>query len=306
MWRTTVCFGPCWGSFDEEALIAMMIREQYHLPTLRLRLRARRDALAESSASANKPSDTRDLVITRPLLSSQILHGEQAVSPWVDTELDALGIPREIHPNIPRLRSGSDLPSASLGALFTQNPWSIPSLAGTPIAGQIAGLAQEADGSLLWLHIAQGSAPLALLPWEAMIRPLTTIPFVRIPNFLTAPFAPANRPTIVICASAPVGDGPYACPAFIRAILSAIRAAAQATQASPVVHVFIDQEIASAASAIVEPLHPETRVHQFDPSNGQSDVRSGRDMWMDWIVDKLNGTHTNGTADAKQGVTSGS
>lgn len=269
--------------------MAMLIREQHGLPTLRLRLRARRDALAESNANTGKQSSTRDLLITRPLLSSQILHGEQAVSPWVDTELDALGITRSIDPNVSRSRSGSDLPSASLAALFTQNPWSVPSLAGTPIAGQIAGLAQEADGSLLWLHIAQDSAPLALLPWEAMTRPLTPLPFVRIPNFLTAPFAPANRPTIVICASAPIGDGPYACSAFISAVMAAIRAAAHTTLASPVVHVFVDQEVASEASARLGPLQSDVRVHQFDASTDWSDVRSGRDMWMDWIVGKLNG-----------------
>lgn len=269
--------------------MAMLIREEHNLPTLRLRLRARRDAFAETTASAGKSSSTQDQVITRPLLSSQIVHGEQAVSPWVDTELDALGITRSIDPNISRPRSGTDLPSTSLAALFTQNPWSPPNLGGTAIAGQIAGLAQEADGSLLWLHIAQDSAPLALLPWEAMIRPLTPIPFVRIPNFLNAPFAPATRPTIVICASAPVGDGPYACQAFISAVIAAILAAAQTTQASPVVHVFVDQEIVETTIAGLGPPQPNVRVHRFEPPTDRSDLRSGRDMWMDWIVGKLNG-----------------
>lgn len=269
--------------------MAMLIREEHRLPTLRLRLRARRDTIAESGASTRVSSETLDPVITRPLLSSQILHGEQAVSPWIDTELEALGISPASYPNQSQRRSGSDLPSASLAALFTQNPWSVPTLAGTPIAGQIAGLAQDAQDGLLWLHIAQDSAPLALLPWEVMIRPLTRVPFIRIPNFLNVPFKPTRQPTIVICASAPIGDGPYAAPAFISAVVRAILSAANDAHATPHMHVFVDQEIATSAEAVLAPLPPQLHVHHYTPSEAQADPRNGRDIWMDWIVATLNG-----------------
>lgn len=269
--------------------MAMLIREEHRLPTLRLRLRVRRDIIAESGASTSVLSETPDPVITRPILSSQILHGEQAVSPWIDTELDALGISAPAHPNQSQRRSGSDLPSASLAAMFTQDPWSVPALAGTPIAGQIAGLAQDAKEGLLWLHIAQDSAPLALLPWEAMIRPLTTVPLVRIPNFLNAPFKPTRQPTIVICASAPIGDGVYAAPAFISAVVRAILSAANGAHATPDIHVFVDQEVATPAEAVLASLSPQVHVHHYAPFEAQSNPRNGRDIWMDWIVTTLNG-----------------
>lgn len=253
--------------------MAMLIREEHRLPTLRLRLGSAACQADEGELNPSGPGGD-EAGSARPVVLSQIMHGDNAASPWVRTELASLGLTES--------RSG---------------PWaSDPDLGVTPIGGQVAALAEAGEpGRPLWYHIAQDGAALALLPWERMFRQITPVPILRIPNFLEIPYRRAANPCVVVCASAPVGDGPYALPQFIDAVVGAIAEAGDRANVVPTIHVFTDQEALPEVGLIlpIPQLAPRVSLWRHTRTDAAREAGShpaaNRGKWLNWIVDSLGG-----------------
>jgi hypothetical protein len=249
--------------------MAMLIREEHRLPTIRLRLG---NSLVDTSQSSSNETGT-GVARTQAVVLSQIVQGTQAESPWVRTDAAALGLQNDDwDPGSPD-----------------------PELAATPIGGQVAALMQVSEPSRpLWYHIAQNSARLSLLPWERMFRAVAPVPFLRIPNFMNMPYRCIAKPSIVICASAPIGDCPYALPQFVSATLDAIEVASDQAGISPVVHLFTDQEAMPHLAPRIGNLHGlKVRLHPFASSDNSESPTAQRGEWLNWIGGSLEGTSAN-------------
>jgi hypothetical protein len=244
--------------------MAMLIRDQYRLMTLRCWIGFREDKRAASGQRASFAAER--------VLRTQLFDGSLSLDGPRDTPLEQLGL--DPH-GFPPARD------------------SMPPLEGTAIADQLR-LAANANPAAIWFHISQDSSPLALLPWEEMVKQVVPLPVLRIGNFLNDPYQPSPAPNIAICASQPIGDGPYALAEFVAALLSSIDEAAGSADVWPTVHLFAEAQwlppIAQAVGArllnriVVETVPPPLAA--ADPSG---EPASPVGPWLGWMIDHFEG-----------------
>lgn len=237
--------------------MAMMIRDQYHLLTLRCSLEYVADPGAESSRERK--------VAMRRVVRSQLFEGKSPLDEPQSTPVEHFGILE--------------------GGKAAQTPHSI---AGTPIESQVRQAAALGSGGVLWFHVPQDSFELALLPWEEMVWSVAQMPLLHIANFLSDPYTPGPVPRIAVCASQPLADGLFDVADYVLALLEAIDAAAGVAEVSPRVTVYTDgawhssvaQRIHAAAygrlvvDGVPEPPPPA-------PSGGEE--RASENPWLRWI-----------------------
>ncbi len=242
--------------------MAMLIRDRFELLTLRCWIRTKALDLSSEGSDAS----------VRQVAVSQLFHGEQAITLPVETDLSLLGMP---------------------DARETAAP-SRCSLAGTEIAGQLVAAKSTAKDGILWFHISRESMPLAVLPWEAMVREITDLVLVRIPNFLENSYHPVADPSIMICASAPILDGPYSLPSYVQGLLDVIENAAVQAGASATVHLFVDHEVQDQIGQLAAGRSsPHMRVELpyetpvSGPRSSSPPDAAIRSPWLQWIADCL-------------------
>lgn len=240
--------------------MAMLLKDRYNLKTLRCWIGYR-----ESARVSEKPGFSAERV-----LRTQLYQGRETVGVAIDTPLGLLDLdPRGYPP---------------------AKTW-IHDLAGTPIEEQLR-TAAEGNPAAVWLHIKQDSYPLALLPWEEMAGRIVDAPILRISNFVEDPYRPVAAPVIAICASQPVGDGPYQLVDFVSALLASIGRAARFPGIAPRVSIFADASWtpairdavgrANLGPTVVEVVEPT--VPPIRPDAG----RKGGE-WLGWMADHFAG-----------------
>ncbi len=241
--------------------MAMLLKDRYHLKTLRCWIGYRESP--DGADGVSFPS--------KRVLRTQLYEGSQEIGGPVDTAFDALGLDAE-------------------GYLPTKS-WPAP-LELTGIAEQLR-TAAAGEPAAVWLHIKQDSFPLALLPWEEMAGPIIDTPLLRIGNFVDDPYRPAAAPVIAVCASQPIGDGPFQLSDFVMALLSVIDQATRWTEVHPRVSVFADAQWLPAIRLGVDALkRPGLDIQLVDPPLEQ--LARGTDrpgsVWLKWIADHYAGT----------------
>lgn len=244
--------------------MAMLIRDRYRLMTLRCWVGFREDKRPASDHGKGFAAER--------VLRTQLFDGSQSLDGPRDTPFQQLGL--DPH-GCPPARD-----------------WT-PRLHGTAIADQLR-LAADANPAAIWFHIAQDSYPLALLAWEEMAKQVVPLPVLRIGNFLEDPYKPSAAPNIAICASQPIGDGPYALADFVAALLLSIDEAAVRANVWPTVHLFADSQwlfpIAEAVgSRLLSRIVVETITPPLPAGVTSEDVASPASPWLSWILDHLEG-----------------
>lgn len=242
--------------------MAMMIRDQYNLLTLRCSLEYVGDPAGEGS------SDGKVALIR--VVRSQLFEGKMALDAPQSTPVEHFGI----------LEGGKG----------TSSPHTI---AGTPIEWQIRQAAALGSGDVLWFHIPQDSFELALLPWEEMAWAVARIPLLHIANFLHDPYNPGPAPRIAVCASQPLADGLFDVGDYVVALLEAIDAAAVVAGVSPRVTVYTDDAWhASVAHRTALAAYQRLAVEgvpQPPPARGSDPGNAGENPWVRWIGDGSGG-----------------
>lgn len=236
--------------------MAMIIRDQYHLLTLRCSLEYEIDLRAERSREGQ--------AALRRMVRSQLFEGKIALGEPLSTPVEHFGI----------LEGGT--------AART-----IRSLAGSPIEGQVRQAAALDSGGVLWFHIPQDSFELALLPWEEMVWAVARMPLLHIANFLSDPYTLCQEPRIAVCASQPLADGLFDVGDYVLTLLDAIDAAAGVAQVSPRVTVYTDgawhQAVANRIAAAAYQRLVVEDVPEPPQVLTQSHERAGENPWLRWI-----------------------
>jgi len=247
--------------------MAMMIKDQYRLMTLRCWIGFRED---KNSNENNEQGYQAERVVR-----ARLYDGKEAIGGAIDTAFSALGLNPE----------GLPTPKAP-----------IPDILRTGIAELLR--QAETEGPMgapaaVWLHIPKDSYQLALLPWEEMAQMAIRTPILRIGNFVDDPYRPRLEPTIAICASQPVGDGPYPLAQYVLALCLVIGRAAGFELTSPRICIFADHDRAGEIQALLsgsgfnlprveivsppEGTQPRPDTEKIDEPGPMSSV------WLEWM-----------------------
>lgn len=242
--------------------MAMMIRDQYHLLTLRCSLEYELDPRAERSREGQ--------AALRRSVHSQLFEGKVALGEPQSTPVEHFGIFE--------------------GGKAAQTPHS---LAGSPIEGQVRQAAALDSGGVLWFHVPQDSFELALLPWEEMVWAVARMPLLHIANFLSDPYTPCPEPRIAVCASQPLADGRFDVGEYVLALLEAIDAGAGVAEVSPRVTVYTDSAWRASVAHRVAAAACQRLVVDGVPEPPQSlsreGDREGENPWLRWICEGSSG-----------------
>ena len=236
--------------------MAMMIRDQYNLLTLRCSLEYVADPGVESLRERK--------VALRRVVRSQLFEGKSPLDEPQSTPVKHFGILE--------------------GGKAAQTPHTI---AGTPIESQVRQAAALSSDGVLWFHVPQDSFELALLPWEEMVWAVTRMPLFHIANFLSDPYTPGPAPRIAVCASQPLADGLFDVSEYVTALLSAIDAAASAAEVVPRVTVFTDgawhASVAQRIEATAYDRLVVDEVPKLPPGLSGKGERTPENPWLRWI-----------------------
>ncbi len=253
--------------------MGQIIRDVYNLPSLWIRY-AVRDSIEG--------------------IESQVFFGPTRMGEpvWISVR-DLMGIRSE------------EFPGLSLYQLLQNADDSeiLVAMARSRISSQIQLVAEYSDFNepqVFWFHIDRAANEISTLPWEFLISRLLekAIP-IRIPNFVASSYQYKKNPTIAICASAPVGDGPWMISSEISLVLERLAVFWYACPDAEV-HLFVDQAIIGLAQFldglnIRQELFAHITVHKFDPTDA-TQVSSNREnplrqsIWLSWMEEKLHAT----------------
>jgi hypothetical protein len=240
--------------------MAMLLKDRYDLKTLRCWIGFR---------ETTRTNDDKGFPSER-ILRTQLYEGKESVGDAVDTPFNLLGLNADGSP--------------------PTKDWA-PDLAETRIADQLR-TAAEGNPAAVWLHIKQDSYPLALLPWEEMTGRIINVPVLRIGNFVDDPYKPVKAPVIAICASQPVGDGPFQVDAFVGALLAAIQNVVVWSDVKPRITLFADgQWLQQIRQVVGHPDFAHLQVEIVEPETTPAVPLAERagSVWLKWIADHFAG-----------------
>lgn len=151
----------------------------------------------------------------------------------------------------------------------------------------------------LWIHIARDAGPLAVLPWELLLRQrpmLDGISILRIPNFLTDPFTLSARTNIAVCISSPNAKMPFSATEYARRLVDAV---SQLATRPVSLHLFADLDSHFDLAGLSGIGHCEVVVHDPSAHGFEDKVTIDRELttrdhrlqnpWMLWMVETLRG-----------------
>jgi hypothetical protein len=238
--------------------MAMQIRSEFELPTLRILLAPRRDSATEALFQVVRGSETpRDVArcSLRELGLPNTLSGMQPVSDY------ALTIPRNVV---------AELVSA------------VADVGESPLP----------PNNALWLEFPSPRGFLYIMPWERLLAPLGRRLF-RLPNHLIRPQAPRRTLEVAFCASSPMAKIGFDTAELVDELVRQYRtASAREVKA----HIFTDQDsfeqVAGRFSehgdhAVVH--DPSTAAH-YSPPAPSVHVRTSAQLsnpWLLWIRDAM-------------------
>jgi hypothetical protein len=176
---------------------------------------------------------------------------------------------------------------------YREPTWQLP----PGLLGWIANEVEAARGGdappLAWVHLAQPTGYLALLPWERMLLPLG-LPVLRVPHFASFPPLDTAELVVAICVSQPLArrefDG-------VAAAASLALAYAGALPGEPAIHLFTDERTHAALEGRATALPPRTTIH--DPRSApvvprreggpgfEDSATMAWSPWLHWISHAL-------------------
>lgn len=247
--------------------MAMLIKDLHQLMTLRCWIGFREDK--------NPPEDAKQGFASVRVVRTQLFDGAQPIGDPRDTSFEQLGL------------SADGIPPTKA--------W-LPLIDNTAIGDQLRRAIVD-NPAVIWLHIPQDSYLLALLAWEEMAAQVIKTPILRIGNFLDDPYRPGPTPVMAICASQPIGDGPYPLDTFVAALLHSLAIAAVRAGVVPKIYVFADlQWIPALDHLTAEFADSPLTVEIVPPPPGDADApttdssaAASGSIWLKWITDVLAG-----------------
>jgi hypothetical protein len=165
--------------------MAMQIRSDLDLPTLRIMLDPGRTSFTEAVF--------------------QVVRGRRTPREVARCTLRELGLPEAMTGLRPIDDRALTVPAAVLDALQS----AVPGLGPSPLP----------PDSALWLEFPSPRGYLYVMPWERLLTSLGRSLF-RLPNHLVRPQAPGPTLEVAICASAPLAKVPFVPPQIIEALVA--------------------------------------------------------------------------------------
>lgn len=151
----------------------------------------------------------------------------------------------------------------------------------------------------LWIHIARDAGPLAVLPWELLLRQrpmLDGIPILRIPNFLNDPFTLSARTNMAVCISSPNAKMPFPAAEYAHRLVEAV---SQLATRPVTLHLFADLDsyhdlTGLSGGGLCDVVVHDPAAQTFDETvtiDRQLTTRDHRlqNPWMLWMVRTLRG-----------------
>lgn len=151
----------------------------------------------------------------------------------------------------------------------------------------------------LWIHIARDAGPLAVLPWELLLRQrpmLDGIPILRIPNFLNDPFSLSAVTNVAVCISSPNAKMPFPAAEYAHRLVEAV---SQLATRPVTLHLFADLDSffdlsGLTASGLCQAIVHDPSAQSFDETVTVDRELTARDHrlqnpWMLWMVETLRG-----------------
>jgi len=146
------------------------------------------------------------------------------------------------------------------------------------------------DGDSLWLELAEPAGYLPLLPWEEMLRPVTTVPILRLSPHVVQALSADRELSVVLCLSVPSSAWTPTAKQLV-ALMGAIR---RSLPERSILHVFADdlcQPPVRAALGQGPGNDPQGRtIKLYDPPRAPSDADPGEDAWRAWVTKSLAGS----------------
>jgi hypothetical protein len=240
--------------------MAMKIRSDLDLPTLRILLDPGRASFTEAVFQVVRGRDTPYEVIRCPVPELGLPAAMTGLHPVEDR---ALTVP----PNV-------------LDALQR----AVPGLGPSPLPPQ----------SALWLEFPSPRGYLYVMPWERLLAPLGRSLF-RLPDHLVRPQAPGQTLEVAICASAPLAKVPFVPPQIVEVL---VRQYLEKTGRNVTVHVFTDENWYEQVRAVLQNFGGQTVVHE--PATAARYARPERtsrvgtsaqvsNPWLLWMRDATGG-----------------
>jgi len=240
--------------------MAMQIRSDLDLPTLRILLDPARTSFSE--------------------VVFQVVRGRGTPSEVTRCSLRDLGLPDTLTGMNPIVDNSLTVPAAAIAALKPQ----VDNLGPSPMPPQ----------SALWLEFPSPRGYLYIIPWERLLEPLGRSLF-RLPNHLVRPQAPGQTLEVAICASAPMAKAAFGPPDIVVGLTQHYL---KRTGHEVTVHVFTDQAWYYPMQGAVGPFGSQVVVHdpadsiRFERPERSNRVGSSAQVvspWLLWIREAMKG-----------------
>lgn len=159
----------------------------------------------------------------------------------------------------------------------------------TPMIRELRTLLRQVmrEGDSLWLELAEPTGYLPLLPWEAMLRPVTEAPILRLSPHPLKAFSSERQITVALCLTVPSARWTPTADE-LSAMVIAIR---DALPEASTVHVFADDLCESVAKTAIERVSEtdrlQRRVKGYALPNADWLAEQGDDAWRAWVVHSL-------------------
>ena len=241
--------------------MAMQIRSDLDLPTLRILIDPQRTSFTEAVF--------------------QVVRGRDTPSEVTRCSLRDLGLPN----TLTGLRPVDDDRLTVPGNVIAAMQQGVSGLGPSPLPPE----------SALWLEFPSPRGFLYIAPWERLLEPLGRSMF-RLPNHLVRPYAPGRTLEVAVCASAPMAKSAFM-PTQILEPLAAQYL--QKTGRAVTVHVFTDESWFAAVRALFNDSGLQGVV-VHDPAEAAGYEKPGRaarvgtsaqlsSPWLLWMRDAMGG-----------------
>lgn len=147
------------------------------------------------------------------------------------------------------------------------------------------------DDDSLWLEIGEPAGYLPLLPWEEMLRPVTTAPILRLSPHSVHTLSMQQALSVALCVTAPSSKWLPDVEQY-RVLVSAIRAALPDRST---LHVFADDLCHRLFTAAIKRVEPSDargrtiRLHDLPRNRFEHHGPDDNGSWATWIAESLAG-----------------
>lgn len=203
--------------------------------------------------------------------------------------LDGMTVPMEAL-GLPRASDRRDRRRAQHELLHAR--FALPSDAREWLGARLGAILVGPDEPL-WLEIRRAFPELALVPWEALLLPLTPGPVLHLPSFVVPPrYLAQGTLRMAICASSPRAKTPFDVAAYVSSLAGSLRHAGIPTLE---LHVFTDADAYDRLAGLPDAVVHDPRGAPPGEAARDGDLRDARvrSPWLLWMLDALRSTPTD-------------